>query len=201
MKKKLKIDLEKKKEVHKEYIKTTQFANRPRVLLIVAAIFTVILLVYGFAFENTFIMDGEKDAILIWGIIMMVDIILVFLWVITKIAIFRGTGKYISERVNESLILEDSVLKYGYQNFAGATEEDRVVVTLSLEQNHITYNPLIKQLTFEGTLNSTYYDNYQTRETRADGEMKQGTFVLFDYFKPSLVDTLKEMGMTLEEQA
>lgn len=193
------IDTKRKKQLHKKYIKSKpvmwglQFLF-PAALIIFTAIFTV----YAFGNADSFIVQlpydsdyGKKDMIVIWGILICVDLILLFMTVVVRIAVHRFTGVALSERINESLKIEDGMLIYGYQNYAGSIGSERVVVRILLDGGmQITYISSLCRLVFTGKMNSTYYEDYEKLRTKADGKFENGEFVLFDYFEPSLKETL-----------
>lgn len=198
--KNFKINLDRKKELHKNYIRSKKGLSALSIgLLLALVLFTICFLGYGLALKDTFVVQdvtsylyGEKNTFLIGCIVVTVDFILLFLWVIQKIAAKRITGKYLSERINESLIIDNNVLEYGYQNFAGSTAGDRVVVKIPLSNIiNIQYYEKQCKLQIRGEICSMYYEDYMHKKTRAKEEYKEGELTLFDYFDPSIARYLQ----------
>jgi hypothetical protein len=163
-------------------------------------IFTIVFAVYGIGLENTFIVKdvtssdyGRKNLLLVWIVLITVDIIILFLWFIQRLVVNGIFGKFIKQRINESLIISDEIIEYGYQNLVGSTSSDRVIVripTNSIKQIKVSRD--IYKLEIVGLLSSKYYENYSQKKTRAPkNNYKEGSFVLFDYFNPGLMDFLE----------
>lgn len=191
------IDLMKKKEVQKKLIKSKKkaafFSNGMMAFIV---LFSVVFFVYGLLVKDTFVVHdiyaynyGEKNRWLVWCILLGTDLVLVFLWVIFKLVIYRICGKYISERVNESLIISDANVEYGYQNLVGSTDVDRVIITLPVRDiKKVKINRQSECVEICGLVSSVYYDNYKNKETRAlKDKFEEGTLILFDYFKPGII--------------
>lgn len=203
-----KINLDVKRTIHNNYRKTKKgYMILSYGLIGITILFTVIFLIYGLGLESTFIVEdstsyqyGEKDMALIFCILAAVDVVLLFLWAIQKLVVKRITGIFLSERVNESLILEDGYLEYGYQNFAGASACDRVVIKIPVKDiRTVVYEEKIKRIQIRGQMCQRYYDDYLKRETRASEEYKEDVFTTFDYYEPSLLRFLqKDLKVNVE---
>ena len=197
-------DIQKKKQIHKNYLKSKKIIYAlPYVILALALVFSIVLLIYGFGNDTAFIVSdntdsdfGKKNIMLLCFILGTVDIILAFFFIVIKIAIYRIVGKSISERVNESLLIKKDCIEYGYQNYAGAFDGDRVVVRIPFAYiSKITYNSSTKEIIISGKYSSKYYEDYKTKYTRADDLLISGNFAIFDYFEPSLIDFLVKVGL------
>ncbi len=202
------IDDRKKKVIHQKFIRSKPALYLcPFMFVFLAVAFSAIVLIYSLTDGSVFVIRdimepdyGAKDFVVVSFVIGTADIVFLFLALISKIAVKRITGRNLSERINESLIYENHVLMYGYQNYAGSTEDDRVIVRIPLErQRQIIYKKDAEQICFSGFYSSAYYEDYRTGQTRADGSFTEGNFVLFDYFTPSLANTLKSIGMEVME--
>lgn len=195
------VDLENKKKLQKRFIKS----NKSTTILSfgiwgILLIFSIIFAVYGLGMKNTFLVQdltatnyGEKNFLLIWTILITVDVVILFLWFIQRIAVNGVLGKNNSQRVNESLIISQDVLEYGYQNSVGASSGDRVVVTIPLNKiEQIKINKMLGMIELRGCISSKYYENYAKKQTRAPKDnYKNGSFIVFDYFQPGLIEYFK----------
>lgn len=202
--KKFNVDKNKKKKLHKQYIRSKPLLYLAgNLLLAVMVLFTAVFCIYSLTSDTAFLVRdmmeddyGQKNKLLIGFVVVTVDIVLVFLWVVFKLVIKRVTGKNISERVNETLIWKDSILEYGYQNFAGATRWDRIIVRIPVDRmEKITYQSKLGRLQFTGPVSMVYYDDYEKKLTDIKEKYENQTVVLFDYFNPSLYIFLTELGV------
>lgn len=188
----------KKKQIQKQYIRTSKLAlSLSFGCLGALVLFTIVFALYGFCAKNTFLVQdvtasdyGIKNIVLVWFVLVTVDIILAFLWFIQKLVINIIFGKYIAQRINESLFISDNEIEYGYQNLVGASSGDRVIVKIPFENiNTIRINQKVKKIEILGLVSSKYYENYSQKKTRAPkNNYKEGIFVLFDYFEPGLIE-------------
>lgn len=198
------VNKQQKKKIHKNYLKSYKVIYIiPYIMIILAIVFSIGLLIYGFGNENAFIVNdatdtdfGKKNIMLLFFILGTVDIVLAFLYLIIKITTKRISGRNISERINETLLIKNDCIEYGYQNYAGAVDGDRVIVQLPFRYiNKITYNNTTKKTVFMGKYTSKYYEDYKIKTTRADDTLFSDDFIIFDYFEPSLIDALRKSGL------
>lgn len=202
MKKQFNVDIQKKKEIQNNCIRSSMGAFVLSFGIIgVLILFNIYFLYFGLIRADTFIIKditdsayGEKNTLLVWTILIAVDVILAFLWGIQKIAVYRIFGQYISERKNESLEIKNDVLEYGYQNAVNSYYRDRVIVQIPLADiKEILVDRRFGKMEIFGSVSSTYYEDYQNRITRApENSFTDGSFVLFDYFDPELIRFFEE---------
>lgn len=191
-----------KQKIQKKYIKSNKGATVLSIgLLMVFLLFSIVFAVYGFGSPNTFLIKdvtasdyGQKNFLLVWIILITVDIIILFLWFVQKLVINGIFGKFIRQRINESLIISEGGIEYGYQNLVGSTSSDRVIVRIPVDSiRKIKIDQKIAKIELDGLVSSKYYENYSLKKTRAPkNNYKEGTFVLFDYFEPSLMEFFKK---------
>lgn len=141
------------------------------------SLYTAAVLWYSWNVPDSFVvhditsyMDGEKNTFLILCIVLTVDVIMLFFWVLQKIAVWRITGKYSSERITESLQIKDDLLEYGYRNYATRFVDaaDRVIVRIKLDQaTEIKISDETGRIEITAQVSSMYYDDWLARETRA----------------------------------
>lgn len=196
------VDGLKKKQIQKNYIRSSKVASSLSVsFFILIGLFTVVFLIYGFGLKDTFIVQditdsnyGLKDSVLVWFVLVTVDFILALLWFMQKLVVNIVLGKYINQRINESLIISNGEIEYGYQNLVGASSGDRVIVKIPFDNiSTIRTDQRVKKIEILGMVSSKYYENYSQKKTRAPkNNYKEGSFVLFDYFEPSLMEFFKK---------
>lgn len=196
------VDGLKKKQIQKNYIRSSKVASSLSVsFFILIGLFTVVFLIYGFGLKDTFIVQditdsnyGLKDSVSVWFVLVTVDFILALLWFMQKLVVNIVLGKYINQRINESLIISNGEIEYGYQNLVGASSGDRVIVKIPFDNiSTIRTDQRVKKIEILGMVSSKYYENYSQKKTRAPkNNYKEGSFVLFDYFEPGLIEFLEK---------
>lgn len=196
------VDGLKKKQIQKNYIRSSKVASSLSVsFFILIGLFTVVFLIYGFGLKDTFIVQditdsnyGLKDSVSVWFVLVTVDFILALLWFMQKLVVNIVLGKYINQRINESLIISNGEIEYGYQNLVGASSGDRVIVKIPFANiSTIRTDQRVKKIEILGMVSSKYYENYSQKKTRAPkNNYKEGSFVLFDYFEPGLIEFLEK---------
>lgn len=192
------VDDVKKIKIQKKYIKTNRgVATLSLGLLAMLLIFTISFAIYGIGMKNTFLVQdvtssdyGEKNLLLVWIVLITVDVIILFLWFIQKIVVSGIYGKFIRQRINESLIISQDTIEYGYQNLVGSTANDRVIVKIPIDSiKQIKIDREIGKIELFGLVSSKYYENYSRQKTRAPkNNYREGSFVIFDYFTPGLIE-------------
>lgn len=196
------VDGLKKKQIQKNYIRSSKVASSFSVsFFILIGLFTVVFLIYGFGLKDTFIVQditdsnyGLKDSVSVWFVLVTVDFILALLWFMQKLVVNIVLGKYINQRINESLIISNGEIEYGYQNLVGASSGDRVIVKIPFANiSTIRTDQRVKKIEILGMVSSKYYENYSQKKTRAPkNNYKEGSFILFDYFEPGLIEFLEK---------
>lgn len=196
------VDGLKKKQIQKNYIRSSKVASSLSVsFFILIGLFTVVFLIYGFGLKDTFIVQditdsnyGLKDSVSVWFVLVTVDFILALLWFMQKLVVNIVLGKYINQRINESLIISNGEIEYGYQNLVGASSGDRVIVKIPFANiSTIRTDQRVKKIEILGMVSSKYYENYSQKKTRAPkNNYKEGSFILFDYFEPGLIEFLEK---------
>lgn len=105
------------------------------------------------------------------------------------------------ERIDEALILDNDILKYTFRIIYQSNPKDRNVITIPLNKiQEVIYNDDKKSLLFKGTFISDYVENYGPNNSSSKTAEEIDEMLIYDYFKPSLLDTLKEKGIRIEEQ-
>lgn len=191
------INKEKKADIQRNYIESSMLVGLFSAgLLIAIIVFTVMFAMYGFGLKDTFLISditasdyGQKNWVLVLVILITVDVILLFLWCIQKIVVWEIFGRYIDQRINESLCISNELIEYGYQNLVGSAPGDRIIVQIPVNSiRQVRIDRDLKKIEIDGMISSKYYENYAKRRTKAPEENgKEGSFVIFDYFEPELI--------------
>lgn len=106
------------------------------------------------------------------------------------------SGRYISNRTNEKLTLNENELRYSYTT-GSMSDNERTTVVIKLEKTKaVSYNKVFHKFSFNGY--QQHYTNLGGNKTAAS-KNERGKFVIYDYFKPSMYQTVKQLGVNLEE--
>jgi|GEM_PF-2077902 len=105
-----------------------------------------------------------------------------------------------AERIEESLILDKDILRYTFRIIHQSNPRDRNVITLPLKNiQQVQYTTDTKSLIFKGSFLSDYVEDYSINNTSSGTAEEIDEMIIYDYFKPSLFDTLKENGVNILE--
>ena len=175
----------------------------PRILILCAVIFSCAIalnVVHDdsiFHLRDTFDVNYKlKDTHLYVLIIIFGNFIFLFLSMITYTWAWKYTGRNNSDRKNESLNLNNGVIEYEYQNCFDSNEYAKEVVQLPLyEMTRISYKRGTQEITFRGRYSNVHFLDYESGITESDESLQRGKFVIFDYFKPSLINILIREGI------
>ena len=92
-----------------------------------------------------------------------------------------------SARVDESLILTGSTIKYSYRQKHHSLSSERRVLSIDFNKmDSIVYDEKTHLLKFTGEILSEYYDDYKKRKPVDINTLEE--FVICDYFTPSLTE-------------
>ena len=136
----------------------------------------------------------EIDPALQWCIFAFINIAFPILYIVLRIVRRRVNGKYTTERQNESLLIRDGLIEYGYQN-PDHTSRDRVIVLIK----DYTVNVKDDRIRFNGQVCQRYYSNYAAGITEAPDKFIEGNWVLYDYFEPSLKEWIYSNNVASHE--
>ena len=104
-----------------------------------------------------------------------------------------------TERIDESLVLDNDILKYTFRIIYQSNPKDRNVIIMPLNKiREVSYNDDKKSLLFKGTFISDYVENYGPNNSSSETAEEIDEMLIYDYFKPSLLDTLKEKGINIQ---
>ena len=103
-----------------------------------------------------------------------------------------------SARVDESLILTGSTIKYSYRQKHHSLSSERRVLSIDFNKMvSIVYDEKTHLLKFTGEILSEYYDDYKKRKPVDINTLEE--FVICDYFTPSLTEALLSKGIKVND--
>lgn len=103
-----------------------------------------------------------------------------------------------SARVDESLILTGSTIKYSYRQKHHSLSSERRVLSIDFNKmDSIVYDEKTHLLKFTGEILSEYYDDYKKRKPVDINTLEE--FVICDYFTPSLTEALLSKGIKVND--
>lgn len=169
-----------------------------KLLLIITLVLPVLFLVYAYKVSNGFVWlhglyaaQGSKNHLFIWTVCITMIVIFGLITFILKI-LFRGlAGRDIDEKIDESLMLDNGALVYGYRLKMQSYRSERVVATIPLNECTYSIDEKGKKITFFGNIFSQFYTDYNKNEINGKGNYID-KITLYDYFEPSLVTFLNE---------
>lgn len=102
-----------------------------------------------------------------------------------------------SERVDETLKVSDNKIRYSFRIKYQSTSSERRVITINFSDiNSIQFNEDTRGIDFVGNILSEYFDDYENNKPNDTEKLQK--FMIYDYFKPSLMDTLQSNGIKVE---
>ena len=101
-----------------------------------------------------------------------------------------------SARVDESLLISDESIRYSFRLKYHSLSSERRVVTIPFSRiTGISRDPETEALEFDGNFVSEYFDDYTEPAPVDIAPLTQ--FVIYDYFSPSLKETLLTKGISV----
>lgn len=124
------------------------------------------------------------------------------LWLFAYAVKLKLSNMGISDRVSESLSVEDGVLIYAYRPKYQSMPDDRGIVALSLnEMREIVYQEREKKLVFRGKMSEQWIPNFRGTVRMDISDKKEGELALYDYFMPSLLKELENERVNIRYEA
>ncbi len=175
--------------------RTVRVLNLLGIIINIAA--AAFILIWGTISKNAFTYldyDGkkEKDLLVLLFVFVGSQFILWFLFWAMQVIFDKAIYPEIGERVQESLNAGNNVLVYGYRNRWGNPDTSRVIVTIPLDRVKYEVNEAKCEVIFHGQMNSTYYDTYHPGKRTANLHPNIDSFIIVDFFSPSLIKWLGE---------
>ena len=192
------VDFDKKNLVQKNFFKVDRVSKNmtiiSRVLMVVGIVASLVYAIVNIVSPTLSLVringEMEKDFLNIFIFTGIIFIPLVLLGFFIHIFKVNYGSRFIDNRIDESLYIEDDVLKYVFRIKYHSSVEQREVISIDLNKiSHIEYNEKSKGVKFFGSLDDCYYMNYERKEQGRKSNIDE--FVIFDYFDPKLLETLK----------
>lgn len=143
------------------------------------------------------VMAKDYEMIIMFAILMVVPAVVVSF--LTGRLAKELSKNYTLARVNESLAINGSELKYLYRDVRNTLPKERMAVEVDLSRvKNVVWNSTVKSLEFAGDINVTFYTDYKNDVRGREGVAD--SFVIYDYFKPSLKATLEDKGVKITEK-
>ena len=104
-------------------------------------------------------------------------------------------GSNNSSRVDESLSISNATIRYSFRIKHQSLASERRVITIQFSHiTDITYDSKTESLEFVGDFVSEYFDDYKKPNPVDTALLTE--FVIYDYFTPSLKETLLSKGIS-----
>lgn len=101
-----------------------------------------------------------------------------------------------SARVDESLLISDESIRYSFRLKYQSLSSERRVVTIPFSRiTGISHDSETEALELDGNFVSEYFDDYTNPAPVDTAQLTQ--FVIYDYFSPSLKETLLTKGISV----
>lgn len=194
-----KITKENKKKARKTRVKNEKKWIVFRVIKWVLELVSITSFVIGIYFVE----NSDYGKIETLGIIFSVTFVLV---VITKALITNLSSHQIQDRLNEKLWMDsDNLFHFQQVAFAAGLNARHADTTgytfmFSLESiRNVRYDAKSKRLEFIADGKGTHYSNVNRKIVDREWPLNGFEAVFYDYFEPSLMSVLKNMGKDIEE--
>lgn len=134
---------------------------------------------------------GQKNTLFILVVAGAILAIFLMFALIFSVLEYGFANKDTHYRVSESLFLEGDILRYCYRNYMHAMPRDMVVVKIRMDDSlRVRHMGEDGKILFSGLVSSVYYEDYELQVTQGMERFSQQDFLIFDYFTPSLWQTL-----------
>lgn len=180
-----------------KHIKNFLMALSPS-LPIIFAIYAYIIS-DGFVYLNDFYAKvGSKNHLFIWTVAATMFVLLLFFYLIARV-IYNGLiNKKLKERFDENIVFDTDRFQYGYKISMQSYVNDRVIVTIPINELTCKINNKTKRIIFTGNITSQYYTNYKKNQPQGQGGKLDEDFIIYDYFSPSLIEFLKSLDVVIK---
>ena len=133
-----------------------------------------------------------KDVAHIISTSVLILIIGVFIGVALHYLLKNLSGKNIDERVEESCIFSGESLIYSFRVKNHSTPTSKIVINVPFKDIiSIDYDNSLHRVAIKGNVSYTYYEDYKKGVKSDNRDFKINEWILFDYFTPSLIETLR----------
>lgn len=196
-----------KKEAEKKIISRRKSLRIIRMLEIAALAialvggigFIVINILTPGAFEGEIRGELGKDYFLIFMLGSILIGMFLVVWILLLTLRKRLSQIGISDRVNESLRIEDNCLIYTYRLKYQSLPTDRGVVAVKLDEiSTVKYDADLEKLVIQGRIFDQWIEDFMGVDRVDISNAEEGRFTIYDYFSPSLIEELKRYSVPIE---
>lgn len=198
----LTVNSRKKKSVHKNIVKSKKsvyvIATVSKILLIVGLIGGTLYLLVNF-------LSPSLSMVKVNGVLKKDTsfILITSSFIFSPCLIFSACLNALSKNlggsssfacIDESILLADNQLRYSFRIKHQSTSSERQVFTIDFSDiKTVDYNNQTGAVIFGGRVLGEYYDDYK-KNNPVVTDYVDG-FIIYDYFTPSLRDSLIDMGI------
>lgn len=110
--------------------------------------------------------------------------------------IINRTGKVLTERTEEELVVTDGEIRYIFRTKYVTSPENRVVVVIPLRDiTSVNYNNKTRKIELIGRISSDVAEKFNPAYPYNPNKGNLKDLVIYDYFTPSLLDSLHSHGL------
>lgn len=110
--------------------------------------------------------------------------------------IINRTGKDLTERTEEELVVTDGEIRYIFRTKYVTSPENRVVVVIPLRDiTSVSYNNKTRKIELIGRISSDVVEKFNPAYPYNPNKGNLKDLVIYDYFTPSLLDSLHSHGL------
>ena len=113
-----------------------------------------------------------------------------------KLFLVNRSSKDLTERTEEKLCIEDNELRYIFRTRYVTAPNNRIIIVIPLRGiTSVKYDVRTRRIELEGRIFSDVIENYDPRRHYTPNQGNLKNLVVYDYFTPSLLDSLHENGI------
>ena len=118
------------------------------------------------------------------------------IYLLLRVLLGNLSGKDAGGRVDEELFLENDILKYTFRiRYQFAASHRNIIIIPFKDVTSANYDPKTNAIQFYGRFSSDAADDYFSGKTITPESGNLREFILYDYFKPELIETLRVQGI------
>lgn len=147
--------------------------------------------------------NSSEDAIVFVGIMISLSFVC---YVAIKSLLSNFTSHLIQTRLNEKMYIEDNKIHHIVQtsfavgvNYRNADQTAYEFIIDINTINNARYNSKSKRIEFNASGKCLYYSNLYNNEIDKEWDLSDANLAYYDYYKPSLFDTLTNKGIEFKE--
>lgn len=189
------VDKKKKSFEFKQKIHT----RSRRALIIIMFIYALISAFVLYKIYNIVNFELPGESVAFWAFLIAILMLFAFLFFM----FFFGDAIYDNDlalRLKEKLIIQGNVLEYVYSLYNINGEETKVVCIANLSKTKIKYIKKDNVFVFSGDTRCESYKNYDISKVLPVNQMKILDFKIPFYYEDNLLEQLKSLGESYEEE-